>query len=70
MISLKLSLAFYLCLVLIVLYMKPSFIFDDKGHIKQFGTGGGSKTLLPLWLIFLLFAVISYNMVRMLNISD
>ena len=49
----------YLLLVLMFLYSKPAFIFDESGNLKEFGTGQ-SKTLVPLWSIFGIFAVLSY----------
>ena len=67
-ISLKLTIAFYLFLVSIVLYIKPQFIFDEEGNLKSFGTGG-QKSILPLWLIFFLFAVVSYNSILSLGIN-
>lgn len=67
-ISLKLTIAFYLFLVSIILYIKPSFIFDDDGNLKGFGTGS-KKSILPLWLIFFIFAIISYNSILSLGIN-
>lgn len=67
-ISLKLTIAFYLFLVSVVLYIKPQFIFDDEGNLKSFGTGV-RKSILPLWLVFFLFAVVSYNSILSLGIN-
>ena len=40
---------------------KPNIFFYD-GKLKQFGTNDKTKTILPLWLAFLLSAVFSYYM--------
>lgn len=38
----------------------PRFIFKKDGSLRQFGLGSTSKTILPLWLISILIAILSY----------
>ena len=58
---LQISILIYLLLVGVILYLKPNIFFYD-GKLKQFGTNDKTKTILPLWLAFLLSAVFSYYM--------
>ena len=52
-------------LIYIVLYsliniLKPAFMYNPDGSIKQFGVGYRKKTIIPVWLISVLIAIISY----------
>ena len=39
---------------------KPSLIFDKNGNPREFGLGYKNKTIVPIWLLVILFAIISY----------
>jgi hypothetical protein len=56
----QLALLVYLVLITGLLYMRPSIFYNKDGSLKQFGTGGKGKTLIPLWLVILLLAILSY----------
>ena len=54
----------YICLYCLIIYIKPSFIYDEKnGSFRQFGVGYKNTTILPLWLISIILAIISYFIV-------
>lgn len=54
----------YICLYGIIIFFKPSIIYDrNKGHLRQFGVGYKNTTILPLWLVSILLAIISYFIV-------
>ena len=56
--------AVYICLYCVVIYFKPSFIYDEKnGCFRQFGVGYKNTTILPLWLVSILLSIISYFIV-------
>ena len=59
---LKLSIALYLFFVFIIMFFKPTFIFNDEGEIKEFGTGG-AKTIMPLWLLFGILGILAYYLI-------
>ena len=62
---LALLLALYLFLVL-YLFLKPVYFFDKETEkIKHFGVGE-DKNLFPLWLVFILFAMVSFILVTVL----
>jgi hypothetical protein len=43
---------------------KPSFMYDEKNDcFRQFGIGYKNTTILPLWLISILLAIMSYFIV-------
>lgn len=54
----------YICLFLIIVYFKPSFVYDEKNEcFRQFGVGYKNTTFLPLWLLSILLAIFSYFIV-------
>jgi hypothetical protein len=48
----------YFLLSGLIIYLKPNLIFKNK-NISKFGVGN-NKTLLPLWLVLILLAIMSY----------
>ena len=56
----QLALLIYLVLISILLYLKPITFYNKDGSLRQFGTGGGEKSLAPLWLVILIMAILSY----------
>ena len=58
-------LSFSILFFLIIFYMisfviKPSFLYNTDGSIKQFGLGYKNKTIIPFWLMAIGIAVLSY----------
>ena len=65
---LETTILIYLIVLVILFIAKPKILFDPKGNLKQFATGSGNrKTILPLWLIIALIAVIIYFVVIVIN---
>ena len=48
----------YLILLIPILLTKCNFFYDNKGNLKQFGTGP-SKTIMPLWLAIVVVSIIA-----------
>ncbi len=40
--------------------VKPKFLYNDNMTLRQFGVGYRKKTVLPLWLISIVLAILSY----------
>lgn len=54
----------YIILYGIVVMFQPDIIFNNKSDcLRQFGVGYKNTSILPLWLISILFAIISYFIV-------
>ena len=60
----KYAIGVYLVLVIILVLSKPKFFFKKNGQFKEFGTGN-EKTVIPFWLILLIFAIISYYLANL-----
>ena len=40
--------------------MKPMFLFNANGSIREFGVGSRNKTILPVWLLSIVLGIFSY----------
>jgi len=46
--------------VLLIHQIKPAFLYERNGAIRNFGIGIKSKTIIPLWLIVIVMAILIY----------
>ena len=53
------SIVIYLFLAITITISKPKIFSDNMREIKPFGTGP-TKTILPLWLVLMIVAILSY----------
>jgi hypothetical protein len=58
----KVSVAILIFVILfgVINMIKPAFMYNDDGSIKEFGVGFRKKTIIPVWLISIMLAIISY----------
>jgi hypothetical protein len=56
----SLSILLFIILFGIMAYVKPNFIFHKDGTVRQFGIGYKNKTVIPIWLIVIVMAYLSY----------
>jgi hypothetical protein len=58
----KVSVAILLYIILfgLVNVLKPAFIYNPDGSLKEFGVGFRKKTIIPAWLISIFLAIIAY----------
>ena len=57
--KLVISIIIYLFLAITIIISKPRIFYDNRNKIKPFGTGP-IKTILPLWLVLMIVAILSY----------
>lgn len=53
----------FISIYLIIHNLKPAFIYNNDGTLRQFGMGYRNKTILPMWLIVIVLSVLSYLLV-------
>ena len=41
-------------------FVKPNFLYNENSTLRDFGIGFRKKTVLPLWLISIVLAILSY----------
>ena len=40
--------------------MKPSFLYNIDGSIREFGVGYKNKTIMPVWLVSIILGILCY----------
>jgi hypothetical protein len=48
---------------------KPAFLYTPDGAIRQFGIGYSSTTVLPMWLVAMVLASLSYAAVLLYGMA-
>lgn len=62
----EIAVSIYIIIIILLFIVKPSFIFNNPKIYYKFGLGTNDKdkrnrkTMLPLWLLFILLAIIIY----------
>ena len=54
------AIVLFLAIFVIVHFIKPAFLYNRDGSVREFGVGYKNKTILPLWLFSLLLGILSY----------
>jgi hypothetical protein len=44
-------------------YLKPGFAYNREGGYRPFGLGFKNKTVVPVWVIAIILAILSYLVV-------
>jgi hypothetical protein len=57
------SIVIFLILFALIMFTKPTIIFDKAGKPREFGIGYKNKTILPLWLTVIILAIVSYFLI-------
>ena len=56
----SLAIIIFLLIFVSFIYIKPHFLFNKKGTIRNFGLGKRNSTILPIWLFVIITAIIAY----------
>jgi uncharacterized membrane protein YozB (DUF420 family) len=54
------AIVLFLAIFGIVQWIKPGFLYNRDGSVREFGVGYKNKTILPLWLFSILLGILSY----------
>jgi hypothetical protein len=58
---LTMSILLFIILFTCVHMYKPVLIYNTDGSLRQFGIGYRKKTVVPLWLVTLLLAILTFS---------
>ena len=50
----------YIIFYILLMDLKPSFLFKTNGSLREFGIGYRNKTIIPAWFLAIFIATISY----------
>ena len=58
----KLNIAIFIFLILfsLVHFLKPGFLYNHEGGFRPFGLGYKHKTVIPIWVVSIILAILCY----------
>lgn len=57
------SIILFIIIFGVIQMMKPSFLYNPDGSLREFGIGYKNKTILPVWLLSIVLGILSYVLV-------
>jgi hypothetical protein len=54
------SIILFITIFYLLQIMKPSFLYNKDGSLREFGIGYKNKTIFPLWLLSLILGIVCY----------
>ena len=58
--KLHVAILLFLIVFFVFQWVKPPFLYDADGSLKQFGIGYKKKTIFPIWLFTIYLGILSY----------
>jgi len=58
--KISIAIILYIFLFALINLLKPAFMYNLDGSLKDFGVGYRKKTIIPVWLISIFMAIIAY----------
>jgi hypothetical protein len=58
--KISVAILIYIILFALINFLKPAFMYNPDGSLKDFGVGYRKKTIIPVWLISIFLAIIAY----------
>ena len=53
------SISVFITTYTIIVLIKPHFLYNKDGSLREFGVGFKKKTVVPIWLVSILLGIIS-----------
>lgn len=57
------SIILFIAIFSMIQLLKPAFLYNNDGSIREFGIGYKNKTILPIWLLSIVLGIICYLIV-------
>ena len=57
------SIILFIFIFFIIQLIKPLFLYNSNGSIREFGIGYKNKTILPIWLLSIILGILCYLIV-------
>jgi len=54
------SIILFIIIFAFIQLLKPSFLYNNDGSIREFGIGYKNKTILPIWLLSIILGILCY----------
>ena len=56
----SIAIVVFIALFSLIQVFRPSFIYNDDGSFRNFGLGYKHRTAVPIWLVSIILAILSY----------
>ena len=56
----SISIVIFIILFTIIQIIEPAFLYDRDGSFRIFGLGKQKKTIIPIWLVTIILAILVY----------
>ena len=50
----------FISIFIIIQILKPSFLYNIDGSLREFGVGYKNKTIFPVWLLSIILGILCY----------
>jgi hypothetical protein len=64
--NVNVAIIIFITIFVFIQYIKPRFLYTKDGAIRNFGIGYKENTIIPMWLITMIIAILSYYLVIVL----
>ena len=65
--KLTLSIALFFIIFYVIHNIKPGLVYNEDGSFREFGVGYKHKTVIPIWLVSIIAAILSYTFILYLT---
>jgi hypothetical protein len=60
----NISIVIFVVIFALIHFSKPAILYMPDGSFRNFGVGYKNKTVLPIWVLAIVLAILSYLSVR------
>jgi len=54
------SVILFIAIFTFIQIIKPDFLYNKDGSVREFGIGYKNKTILPIWLLSIILGILCY----------
>ena len=54
------SISVFLTFYILIVVLKPNFLYNKDGSLREFGVGFKKKTVVPVWILSIILGIMSY----------
>lgn len=54
------SILLFISIYTTIIVIKPGFLYNHDGSLRNFGLNSNKRTIIPVWLIAVLISIVSY----------
>jgi hypothetical protein len=62
------SIGVFLILIIAIHWIKPKLMYNEHGGFRQFGIGYKQKTVVPIWIVSIVLAILSYLFIYYMSV--